>query len=524
MSPVLLLVISASCALAATLLVVWSAGRKHADEKLAAARSEAKASVQRGELEAGAARRSTETEARTESLELRAQADTELATRRDKLTRREERVSGREAAQAEVIADLDHQHGEIDERFNVVKSQRDRARGLRKDVEQRKQQARELLQEISGVSADSVIDRIAAQWLEDERAAAAHRVRRADLATPGPEEERAARRFMEIASSRYENHFLTERNNSRLPISEPIRDMIMADSGRVHEALQKVANVQMHLSDDGDHLRLEGLDGVGREVARRSINALVRKSGAMDKAKADPEAWATLIRERLQKEIVGLGRKAFTVLGIKRPAAEIVGLVGALNYRTSYTQNQWRHAVEASFLAGMIAEEMRLDLKLARRATLMHDIGKALTHEIEGSHAVIGADIARRLGEDELVANAIGAHHLDEPMNSAYAFLVAAADAMSGARPGARREQTDGYSTRLDDLERIGKRHRGVDRAFAVHGGRELRVYVRENNVSDLDAIELSGSIAEQVSDEMTFPGQIKVTVIRAFEAVAEAN
>ncbi len=524
MSPVVLIVISAACAMVATLVVAWSAGRKHIDEKLAAARGEAKAAVQRGELEAAALRRSMETEARAASLDARAQADEALVGRRDKLSRREQRVNKRAGVQAEVTADLDHRHGDLDDRFKAAKSQRDRARGLRKDIAKRKQEARELLAQISGASADDVIDGIAKQWLEDEQAAAAHRVRRADLATPGAEEERAARRYMEIASARYENHFLTERNISRLPLSGEVRDVLVDDGGRVHEALQTVSNVQMHLSEEGDHLRLEGLDGVGREVARRAMNALTKKAGAIDKAKADPEGWATQIRERLSREITGLGRKAFTVLEIKRPHAEIVGLVGALNYRTSYTQNQWRHAVEASFLAGMIAEEMQLDVKLARRATLMHDIGKALTHEIEGSHAVIGADIARRLGEDELVANAIGAHHLDEPMNSAYAFLVAAADAMSGARPGARREMTDGYTTRLDDLERIGKRHRGVDRAFAVHGGRELRVYVRENSVSDLEAVELSSSIAEQVADEMTFPGQIKVTVIRAFEAVAEAN
>ena len=144
------------------------------------------------------------------------------------------------------------------------------------------------------------------------------------------------------------------------------------------------------------------------------------------------------------------------MLGMPKAHPEIVELVGALNFRTSYTQNQWLHAVEASFLAGMMAAELGLDEKLARRATLMHDIGKALTHKIEGSHAVIGADIARRLGEPELVANAIGAHHADEPCNSVYAYLVAASDAMSGARPGARREQTEGFTTKVEDLERIG--------------------------------------------------------------------
>ena len=230
------------------------------------------------------------------------------------------------------------------------------------------------------------------------------------------------------------------------------------------------------------------------------------------------------VKEHLDAEVRTLGKKAFTTLGVQRAHPEIVWLVGALNWRTSYTQNQWLHAVEASFLAGMMAAELGLDEKLARRATLMHAIGKALTHKIEGSHAVIGADIARRLGEPELVANAIGAHHADEPCNSVYAYLVAASDAMSGARPGARRELAEGFTAKVEDLERIGARHRGVDRAHAVHGGRELRVYVREREVDDLRVIELSGEIAAQVSDELVFPGQIKVTVIRSFEAVATAS
>jgi len=245
---------------------------------------------------------------------------------------------------------------------------------------------------------------------------------------------------------------------------------------------------------------------------------------SIDEARSAPGDWARKFRTHLDQEIRTLGKKAFHVLEIPKAHPEIVELVGALNYRTSYTQNQWLHAVEASFLCGMMAAELGLDEKLARRATLMHDIGKALTHKIEGSHAVIGADIARRLGESEVVANAIGAHHADEPPSSVYAYLVAAADAMSGARPGARRELAEGFTARVEDLERIGASYRGVDHAHAVHGGRELRVYVREKEVDDLRVVEMSQDIAARISDEMTFPGQIKVTVIRAFEAVATAS
>jgi ribonuclease Y len=226
----------------------------------------------------------------------------------------------------------------------------------------------------------------------------------------------------------------------------------------------------------------------------------------------------------LEREIVERGQRAFALLKVERAHPEIVKLVGRLNFRTSYSQNQWEHSVEAGFLGGMIAAELGLDVKIARRAALMHDIGKALTHELDGSHAVIGADYARRLGETEIVANAIGAHHTDEPFGSAYAHLVAAADAMSGGRPGSRRQSEDNHMAKLAEIERIARSFRGVGEAFAVQGGREVRVYVEEDRVNDAVASKLATDIAGVISHEMTFPGQIKVTVIREFNAVEIAS
>jgi ribonuclease Y len=268
-------------------------------------------------------------------------------------------------------------------------------------------------------------------------------------------------------------------------------------------------------------VRIEGLDGVGREVARRCLSNLLRRPAP------NPELVVRMARDvaaELDREILDLGKRAFSALEISRAHPEILKLVGRLNYRTSYTQNQWKHAVEAGFLCGMMADELGLDRKMARRAALMHDIGKALTHELDGSHAVIGADYARRLGEAEVVANAIGAHHTDEPFSSPYAYLVAAADAMSGARPGARRQTEDNHVAKLADLERLSRGFAGVEEAFAVQGGREVRVYVREDRVDDLGAVKLSSDIAQVISREMTFPGQIKVTVIREFRAIETAS
>ncbi len=428
-----------------------------------------------------------------------------------------------EAAQARRDA-LDERKEDLRDREAEVKSMRDRASGLRGTTKSTRENLRTELEALAETSSDALVESLRVEWIEEAEAEGAQKIRSVEQSAGDSAHGREAKRLMSVAASRYKNHFLTERNISNIPLEGKVIELLVADENRILDALSLGANTKLNLHDSGEGLRLEGLDGVGREVARRALKALGRKPKAIESAKDNPEIWVEGIRTRLDQEIERLGNKAFKVLKVPKAHGEIVTLVGQLNYRTSYTQNQWLHAVEAAFLAGMMAEELGLDIGIARRATLMHDIGKALTHKIEGSHAVIGADIARRLGEDEVIANAIGSHHADEPANSAYAFLVAAADAMSGARPGARREQSEGFSTRLEDLERLGAAYKGVSHCAAVHGGRELRVYVEEKQVSDLDAVEMSSEIAAQISEELTFPGQVKVTVIRASESVAVAS
>lgn len=518
-----LVLIAAAVAVAVVAFMRIHASRR-ARERVDAARAAAAASVRGAELEATAARRAAETAIREELLAMRAAADEEVHDKAEDLARWEERLAGFQSEIDEENQIFERRKQELDDRDRAARSRRDRASGLRKDSANRRQEARAELERIADDTADEVVGRLRQGWVEEARRRASLMVRRIEHNSSDPSFDADARRVMSIAVSRYQNHFLTERNISTLRVGGEVCEVLQSDGGKVHEVLQRVANVQLHINEESETVRLDGLDGVGREVARRALNRLGRRASEADKASADPDVWAGKIRDNLEREIVSLGKKACTVLKVRKPHGDIIKLVGALNYRTSYTQNQWLHAVEASFLAGMMASEMGLDVKLARRATLMHDIGKALTHKIDGSHAVIGADIARTLGEDEIIANAIGAHHADEPPNSVYAYLVAAADAMSGARPGARREATDGFTHRVDDLERIGAGHRGVDRAHAVHGGRELRIYVDEAQLDDMGVVELTGQIADQIAEEMTFPGQIKVTVIRAFEAVSVAN
>lgn len=508
--------------LTATALVALAVRRRRERANAAAARADAERIRARARREASRVRRKAEGEARAEATDRRSRADQGQSQKLGEVERREGVAATGEDVLRDTRADLDARREELGERERQIEAVRARADETRERAREVWADVRRALERKADVSAEELATRAGQAWVDRARADAAQRTRAAEQSPADPAIARAAQRVLGVAVSRYQNHFLTERGQANVGITEACADALGADG--VLPELQEVANVTLHLSESGASVRLEGLDGVGREVARRALAKLSKKPEAAREVRRDPRAFARGIREQLEQEIVGLGRKAFAVLKIPKAHPEIIELVGALNYRTSYTQNQWLHAVEASFLAGMMAEELELDRGTARRATLLHDIGKALTHQIEGSHAVIGADIARRLGEDEVVANAVGAHHDDEPPGSVYAHVVKAADAMSGARPGARREIGELYTSRLDDLERIGKRHPGVDQAYAVHGGRELRVYVREGELGDLEAVDLSSEIADQVAEELVFPGQIKVTVIRAYEAVAVAG
>ncbi len=498
--------------------------RRLANHAVDEARGQQIAERKAAELAARAHVQALDTAARSEALDARTRADDEIAAAEARSQEREQALA-RARDELEQLEDgLAQREGQLDQIHKDVQSRFDRARGVEQDISRKRSSVRSELEARAGIPGSDLIKQLTHEWAEDARAKAAALIRNAEQNTVDPQHDRDARRVLEIAASRCSMHFLTERNASTLRVGADIVSILLDNNSAIHGALEKVAGVQLQINEEKDVVRLEGLDGVGKEVVRRALSRFIKKPDSIDAARKAPAEWAAKAREHIDQEIRSLGKKAFTVLGVQKAHPEIVDLVGALNFRTSYTQNQWLHAVEAAFLAGMMAAELGLDEKLARRATLMHDIGKALTHKIEGSHAVIGAEIARRLGEPELVANAIGSHHADEPANSVYAYLVAASDAMSGARPGARREQTEGFSTKIEDLERIGMARRGVSHAHAVHGGRELRVYVRERDVDDATVVELSTDIANQIADELTFPGQIKVTVIRAFEAAATAN
>jgi ribonuclease Y len=521
--PVVVAILAALVSGVVAYMMLRRRGSEEAQQLLARARVEADALVRTARLGAEADRLGAETEAREAALEVRAAEEGALTPRHEELARREERLSARENELTTLESATRERLDALREVDRELGAHADRARARAAELAQLNDSQVRALETTAGTTGEALRHQLVDAWRLEVEAEAGQRLRLLDASAADPDWGRQAKRVMGIAVQRYHAHFLTERLLSNVPLPPGMADLLVKDDKALLLALEAGSGVKLELHETGEKVRLDSGDGVAREVVRRALSKLIKGTAPREAAK-DPAAWVKQIAVNLNREILDLGKRAFAELEIPKAHPEIVALVGMLNYRTSYTQNQWKHAMEAAYLGGMMAAELGLDVKLMRRATLMHDIGKSLTHQIEGSHAVIGADYARRLGESEVVANAIGAHHADEPPNSVYAYLVAAADAMSGARPGARREQTEQHSTKLEDLERIGAGFRGVERAFAVQGGREVRVYVKPEQVSDLRAVELSSEIAAKIADEMTFPGQIKVTVIREREAVAVAN
>lgn len=413
---------------------------------------------------------------------------------------------------------LQERQTKLDSRFKELRLQRDAVKTVREETKALKASVRSVLEKRAEQQAEDLARQMADTLIESSRSQGADLLR--NLESNGNEDFiRAAKRVMGISIARYTGHCPRDRGMSTFALAAGQADKLTTDLSAWLAQMVEELGVNVTISESGESARLETGDGVGRELARRGLTRMLG-----ERRVKDPDHLIANLRGELEREILDLGQRAFRQLHLEPAHPEILDLVGRLNWRTSYTQNQYRHAIEAANLAGLMARELNLDGMLARRGGLLHDIGKALSHAVDGSHALNGAAIARRVGEHELVANAIAAHHGEEPMASAYAWLAAAADAMSGGRPGARREIVESYGDRIGDIERIANSFRGVAAVHAMQAGRELRVFVDERRVGEQQLEDMSAEIAERISDELTFPGQIRVTVIREFRAVATAN
>jgi ribonucrease Y len=377
------------------------------------------------------------------------------------------------------------------------------------------------LEQVSGMSAGRAKQLLLKEVEEQTRHDAARRIRQIEEETKR-EAERRVRNILSVCMQRLAAGHAAETTVSVVQLSaDDMKGRIIGREGRNIRALENLTGVDFIIDDTPGAVVLSGFDGVRREIARLTLEKLLQ-DGRIHPARIEEMYYQA--KSELEGHIVELGEQAVFEAGVQGVHPELIKLLGRLKFRTSYGQNVLAHSIEVSRLAAMMAEELGASARTARRAALLHDIGKSVTHEIEGPHALVGGELARKYGESEAVAHAMEAHHNEVEPQTIEAVIVQAADALSGARPGARGESLEQYVKRLRDLEQIATRHKGVDKVYAMQAGREIRVMVAPGAIDDDAATVLSYEIAREIEKELEYPGQIKVTVIRESRAIEYAR
>ncbi|WP_027716409.1 ribonuclease Y, partial [Desulfuromonas sp. TF] len=377
------------------------------------------------------------------------------------------------------------------------------------------------LERLSGLSSEEAKEQLIRTMESEARHDAAKRIKQIEDEAKETADKKA-KEILALAIQRYAGDYVAEKTVSVVPLpTDEMKGRIIGREGRNIRAIEAATGIDLIIDDTPEAVIISGFNPVRREVARLALERLIT-DGRIHPARIEEVVNKAALE--VDEAIREAGEQATFDVGVHGINPEIIKLIGRLKYRTSYGQNVLQHSLEVAFLCGIMAAELGLNVKQAKRAGLLHDIGKAVDHEIEGSHAVIGADLARKYGESPKIVHALAAHHEDEKPETMLAVLVQAADALSGARPGARREMLETYVKRLQDLERIGTSFGGVTSCFAIQAGREIRVMVSSEDVSDAHSHVLARDIARKIEDEMTYPGQIKVNVIRETRAIEYAK
>lgn len=480
--------------------------KSRTDSRQAQARADAGSILEDARREAESKRREGELEAKEAVLKIKDDAEAEIRTRRAEVARVEERLDNRDAA-------LERREGELDERRRRLNESEDALGRRKEDLSEKEAEQLKVLEELSGLTRDEAERRLFS-GLESELESRLGKMVRDRTLEAEEKAEQEARRLIATTMERVASDLTSESTVKAVSLpSDDMKGRVIGREGRNIRAFEAATGVDVIIDDTPETVVISCFDPVRREVARVAMERLVqdgrihpgRIEGIVGKAKKDVE-----------KEMKAAGRQAVYDAKINGGMhGDLIRLLGALRYRTSYGQNVLAHSVEVANICGMMAQELGANVTLARRGALLHDVGKAIDHEVEGTHALIGGRFAKKSGEPDDVVRAISAHHHEVEMETVEDVLVATADAVSAARPGARRETTETYIERLRSLEDIALGHRGVDKAYAIQAGREIRVMVQPSEVDDRIAAKLALDISKQIETDLEYPGQIKVTVIR---------
>jgi len=504
------LIISVIVALTAGALIGYFMRQLQLERNLRSRQAEASHIVEAAQAQA----KEIELQSRDQALRIRDEAEEELKRRRAELSREEERIQQRRA-------DIDRRFDQLEKRDQVLSK---RQSALDKRSNELDKQHEEIVYELERVSSMTQ-DEAKAQLLQEvEKEARADmlRVIRQIEEEAQLEGEKRARTLVADAIQRVASDHVAEVTVSVVPLpSDDMKGRIIGRNGRNIRSFEQAAGVDVVVDDTPEAVTISCFDSVRREIARRSMEALVL-DGRIHPAQI--EKTVAEQRKEVERLIVEEGERAAFDAGVPGLHPEILKKLGRLKFRTSYGQNQLAHAVETAQLAGVIAAELGADVEVSKAGGLLHDIGKAMDHEVEGTHSALGADFCRRYGVNPKVVNTIEAHHHEVDQDSVEAVIVESADAISGARPGARRESLEQYIKRIKALEEIANSFDGVSQSYALQAGREIRVIVQPEDIDDLEANRLARSVAKKIEEGMQYPGQIKVTVIRETRAVDYAK
>ena len=517
MSPILTVVLVLVAAAVAGALGFYLGGenrKRTAEAKIGSAEEEAKRIVNDAIKAAEQKRKETIIEAKDEAFKLKSDADKEIKDRRAEISRQERRIDQKEEALDKRTAQMERKEEDLKRRSETVEARLD-------ELEQLKLRQTEKLETIAAMSKEDA-RAVLLKQVDDELTHEKAMKISAYQANMKDECDNLARELIGQAIARCAADATSEATVSVVPLpSDEMKGRIIGREGRNIRALETATGCDLIIDDTPEAITLSSFDQTRREVARMALERLIA-DGRIHPARI--EETVDKCRRELEIQMKREGDKAVMELGIHSLHPDLVKLIGRLKYRTSFGQNVLSHSLEVAWLAGLMAGELGVNVQLARRAGLLHDIGKALDHEIEGSHVQIGVDICKKYRENPQVIHAIEAHHGDVEPKTTLAFIIMAADAISAARPGARRENMESYIKRLETLEALCNGFEGVESSYAVQAGREVRILVQPDKVSDDEVILLARNVAKKIENELDYPGQIKVSVIRESRATEYAK
>ncbi len=520
-SPLILLFSGLVLALFFGILIGFFVRKKFTESKVESIETLSRKIVEEAKKEAETVKKEAMLQAKDSLYQMKMEFEKETKDRKQEIQDQEKRLLSKEQNLDRKVEVLEKRDNEIEKKERQIQHKEKEASELKENFERLMEEHHQKLEQLAGISSQEAKNLLIQSMENEAKHEAAKTMRRIEQeAREGADKK--AKEILGLAIKRYAGDYVAEKTVSYVNLpNEEMKGRIIGREGRNIRAIEAATGIDLIIDDTPEAVILSGFNPVRREVARLSLERLIT-DGRIHPARI--EEVVKKVSQEMEVSIREAGEAATFDVGVHGIHQELVKLIGKLKYRSSYGQNVLQHSLEVAFLCGTMASELGLNVKQAKRAGLLHDIGKAVDHEVEGPHAAIGADLVKRYGESNRVIHAIAAHHEEVQPESILDVLIQAADTLSGARPGARKEMLETYVKRLEDLEKIAQSFDGIGKSYAIQAGREIRIIVESEKVSDNELFVLSQGIARKIEEALTYPGQIKVTVIREIRAVEYAK